>query len=227
MTARARRGASEPAFSLPALTAFDGAGLEPRHDYDALDFVEMDLTGQDAGDARFLECRLERCAVDRLSLRRARILGSLIADAHGASVDLADSTWRDSLVTGGRLGAVQLTGATMTAVRFHGTKLDYLNLSGAQLDDVVFEGCELGAVDARGATLGSVRFEDCSITELNVTEARLAKVDLSGARLSSLIGVDNLRGAIINHGQLLDLAPQLAAQLGIEVRPHPAPGAEQ
>ena len=72
---------------------------------------------------------------------------------------------------------------------------------------------------ARGATLRSVRFSDCSINELNVTEARLTKVDLSGARLRSLIGVDNLRGAIINRGQLLDLAPQLAAQLGVEVRP--------
>ena len=77
-------------------------------------------------------------------------------------------------------------------------------------------------MDARGATLREVRFRDCSINELNVTEARLAKVDLSGARLSSLIGVDNLRGAIINHAQLLDLAPQLAAQLGVEVRPGPA-----
>lgn len=219
MTARARRAGSDPAFSLPELTAFDGTRLDAHHDYDGIAFVDLDLTGQDAADVRFLESRLDRCAVDGLSLRRARILGSLIADAHGASVDLADSTWRDSLMTGGRLGAVQLPGATMTAVRFRGTKLDYLNLSGAKLDDVVFEGCELGDVDARGATLHSVRFSNCTITELNVTEARLSKVDLSGARLRSLIGVDNLRGSTINHGQLLDLAPQLAAQLGIEVRP--------
>ncbi|MGH2464813.1 MAG: pentapeptide repeat-containing protein [Candidatus Limnocylindrales bacterium] len=222
MTARARRPESEPAFSLPELTAFDGTRLEPRHDYDGIEFVDLDLTGQDAADARFVECRLDRCAVDGLSLRRARILGSLIADVHGASVDLADSTWRGSLVTGGRLGALQVPGATMTAVRFRGAKIDYLNLSGAQLDDIAFEGCELGDIDARGATLGSVRFSDCVINELNVTEARLAKVDLSGSRLSALIGVDNLRGAIINHDQLHDLAPQLAVQLGIEVRP-PSP----
>ena len=48
---------------------------------------------------------------------------------------------------------------------------------------------------------------------------RLNKVDLSRARLRSLIGVDNLRGVTVSHGQLLDLAAQLAAQLGIEVRP--------
>jgi uncharacterized protein YjbI with pentapeptide repeats len=177
VTARARRQAAEPLVALPDLAAFEGARLEPRHDYDAVEFVDCDFGGQDAGDARFLESRLDRCALDGLSLRRARILGSLIVDPRATTVDFADSTWRDSAVVGGRLGAVQLPGATLTAVRFKGTKLDYLNLSGARLEEVVFEGCELGAIDARGATLQSVRFSDCSINELNVTEARLTRVD--------------------------------------------------
>ena len=120
---------------------------------------------------------------------------------------------------------MHLPGATLTAVRFVGSKLGFLNLAGAELDDVMFEGCEIDGLDARGAKLRAVSFVDCSINELNVTEARLSKVDLSGARLSSLIGVDNLRGVMISHGQLLDLAPQLAAQLGIEVRPDDSNGA--
>jgi len=53
---------------------------------------------------------------------------------------------------------------------------------------------------------------------LNVAEATLSKVDLSGARLKTLVGVESLRGAIIGRDQLLDLAPLLAAQLGVEVR---------
>lgn len=94
-----------------------------------------------------------------------------------------------------------------------------MNLAGGQLDDVRFEGCEIDSIDARGAQLRAVTFVHCSINELNVTEATLTKVDLSGARLRSLVGVDNLRGAIISHGQLLDLAPLLAEQLGLKVRP--------
>jgi hypothetical protein len=43
-------------------------------------------------------------------------------------------------------------------------------------------------------------------------------VDLSGARLRSLVGVESLRGAIVSHEQLVDLAPILAEQLGLEVR---------
>jgi len=57
------------------------------------------------------------------------------------------------------------------------------------------------------------------VQELNVTEATLSKVDLSGTRLLALVGVESLRGAIVSHEQLLDLAPLLAAQLGVEVRP--------
>jgi len=204
---------------LPELATFDGDKLEPRRDYDAIDFVDCDFTGQDASDARFVECRLQRCAVDGLVLRRSRILGSVLDAIHGASVDFSDTTWRDSRVSGGRLGAVNLPGATLTTIRFVGSKLGFLNLAGAQFEDVVFEGCEIDGLDARGAKLRSVSFVDCSVNELNVTEAALSKVDLSGARLRSLIGVDNLRGVTINHGQLMDLAPQLAAQLGIEIRP--------
>ncbi len=39
------------------------------------------------------------------------------------------------------------------------------------------------------------------------------------ARLRTIVGVDNLRGAIVSHQQLRDLALQLAAPLGLEVRP--------
>jgi hypothetical protein len=43
-------------------------------------------------------------------------------------------------------------------------------------------------------------------------------VDLSGARLQTVIGVDNLRGAIVSPEQVVDLAALLAVQLGLEVR---------
>jgi uncharacterized protein YjbI with pentapeptide repeats len=204
---------------LPELTPFAGDGLEPRHDYDTTDFVERDFAGQDGPDIRFLESRLQRCNLDDASLRRARILGSLLEGVTAATIDLADSTWRDSEVVGGRLGAVNLAGANLTRVRFQGTRLGFLNLAGGQLDEVRFEGCEIDGIDARAGQLRALSFVDCAIGELNVTEARLTRVDLSGARLRSLVGVDNLRGAIISRAQLLDLAPLLAEQLGLEVRP--------
>ncbi len=216
-------------FALPDLSRFDGDSLAIGRDYDAALFAELDFTGQDVPDARFFECRLDRCCVDGLSLRRVRFIGCQLAGLFGASVDFADSTWRDSELVGGRLGAVTLAGAMWKDVRVHGMKFGFLNLAGARLEDVVFEECEIASLDVGAAQLKSVSFIDCSIEEITVAEATLSKVDLSRARLRTIIGVDNLRGAIVSHLQLLDLAPQLAAQLGLEVRPdrEELPGAER
>lgn len=216
-----RRAAPEREISLPVLTRFAGGRLETHGDYDAIDFVDRDFAGQDANDARFLECRLQRCGTDGLSMRRARISESLLSDLHGASVDFTDSSWRDSHVSGGRLGAVTLVGASWTGIRVRGSHLGFVNLAGAHLEDVVFEGCEIDGLDARLAELHSIAFIDCRLDELNVAGATLSKVDLSGARLRSLLGVESLRGAIVSHEQLVDLAPLLAAQLGLEVRGDP------
>jgi uncharacterized protein YjbI with pentapeptide repeats len=160
-----------------------------------------------------------RCRLDGLSLRRARIIESLLADVHGATVEMTDSTWRDSRLSGGRLGAATLTGATWTGIRVRGSKLGFLDLAGARLEDVVFEACQIGGLDVRSARLRSVAFIDCTVDELNLAGATLAKVDLSGARMRSLVGVESLRGAIVSSEQLVDLAPILAASLGLEVRP--------
>jgi uncharacterized protein YjbI with pentapeptide repeats len=219
MRSPTRRSTSERELTLPALTAFDGERLEPYGDYDAVDFSDRDFSGQDASDARFLECRLERCRVDGLSMSRTRITESLLSEVHGTTVDLADSTWRDSRVSGGRLGAVTLIGASWSGIRVLGCHLGFVNLAGARFEDVRFEGCEIGGLDARTAHLRSVAFVDCSVDDLNVAGATLSDVDLSGARLRALIGVESLRGAIVSEAQLADLAPIFAAELGLEVRP--------
>jgi uncharacterized protein YjbI with pentapeptide repeats len=217
--ASVRTSRPERELSLPALNRFGGDSLEAHGDYEAIDFIDTDFSGQDASDARLLECRLERCRLDGLSMRRGRIAESLLSEVHGASVDFADSTWRDSRVSGGRLGAVTLAGATWTGIRVLGSHLGFVNLAGARFEDVRFERCEIGSLDARTAQLRSVAFVDCTVDELNVAGATLSDVDLSGARMRSLVGVESLRGAIISDEQLVDLAPLLAAQLGLEVRP--------
>ncbi len=127
-------------------------------------------------------------------------------------------TWRESGISGGRLGALMLAGATWTGVRIHGAKLGFVNLAGATLEDVVFEDCEIGGLDLRAARARSVVFVDSAIDELNVAGATLAGFDLTGARMRSLVGVESLRGAIVSPSELQDLAPLLAAELGIEVR---------
>jgi len=95
----------------------------------------------------------------------------------------------------------------------------HLNLRGAVLTDVVFDGVVLRDVDLGAAKLTRVRFPGCRFERLDLTKAVLSGVDLRGATLDITRGVDRLGGAILDVGQLLDLAPALAGHLGIDVRP--------
>lgn len=199
------------------LTPFAGDALIPRGDYDAVHFAGFDFAGQAADDAAFLGCRLERCGLDGVSMRRARISETLLDELHATSIDAADSIWRDSLLTVRRIGALLAIGATWSSVRVRGGRLDLVDLSGAKLAGVAFEGCsigelDLGTVEARDLTLTS-----CEIELLDVSGARLVRADITGARIGAVKGVDGLRGATITPAQLVDLAPRMAAHLGIKI----------
>jgi len=201
-----------------ALAAFAGSSLEPQGDYDAVHFACLDFTGQAADDAAFLGCRLERCGLDGVSMRRARVSECLLEELHATSLDAADSIWRETLITVRRMGALLATGAELSSVRLRGGRLDLLDLSGANLSGVAFEGCAIGELDLGGVEARDLTFTECGIELLDVEGARLARTDLTGARIGAMRGVAGLRGALITIAQLVDLAPQLAAHLGIRVR---------
>jgi uncharacterized protein YjbI with pentapeptide repeats len=200
------------------LTAFAGTSLEPRGDYDAVRFAGLDFAGQAADDAGFLGCWLERCGLDGVSMRRARISECRLDELRAASLDAADSVWRDTLVTVRRVGALLSTGGSWSSVRVRGGRLDLVDLSGAKLTSVAFEGCVIGELDLGTVEARDLTFEGCEIELLDVTGARLIRTDLTGASIGAVRGVAGLRGATVTPAQLVDLAPLMAAHLGIKVR---------
>ncbi|MDO0927134.1 pentapeptide repeat-containing protein [Streptomyces sp. TG1A-8] len=213
------KGARRPEVRLPPLEPWDGAELVPDGDYDGVEFRAPDLTGQDGAGARFLDCALARCALDGTRLRRARLLDTLLTAPRGVGTDLSGATLRDVELTDPRLGGTQLHGAVLERVVVRGGKIDCLNLRGARLRDVVFESCVLVEADFAGARLERVEFVDCALREADLTGATLKDVDLRGAApLGIARGVERLSGAVIGPAQLLDLAPVLAAGLGIRVQ---------
>jgi uncharacterized protein YjbI with pentapeptide repeats len=205
--------------AFPELTPHSGERLATHGDYDAVAFTDLDLSGQNANNTSLLDCSLLRCRADGLLLRRARLVETLVADLQATTIDLAESVWRDSLITGGRIGAATASRARLTRVRFRALKLDFLNLRGATVQDVVFQDCVLGEVDATDARLTDVDFSGGRLDNLGVRGATLTRLDLSTASLQTLNGIDHLRGAIVSAAQLMDLAPLLADHLGIVVGP--------
>src|SRR6478735_8915977 len=210
--------ARRPEVRLPPLVPYDGEGLEPDGDYDGVRFEGVDLADGSGPGARFMDCALEKCGLDRTELVRARFIDSVLTGVRGVGTDLAGASLRDVEVVDARLGGVQLHGAVLERVLVRGGKIDYLNLRKARLKDVVFEGCVLVEPDFGGARLERVEFVDCVLKEADLTAAVLKDVDLrAAAELGIARGVDRLAGAVISPGQLMDLAPVLAAEMGIRV----------
>jgi len=212
------KAARRPEVRLPELVVFPGGELTPDGDYDGLEFRDKDFAGQSGEGARFMDCALTGCALEETRLGHARLLDSVLTGVRGVGTDLAEATLRDVELVDARLGGVQLHGAVLERVLVRGGKIDYLNLRSARLRDVVFEDCVLLEPDFGGARLERVTFTDCTLKGADLTAATLVDVDLRGAaELDVTRGVDRLSGAVITHAQLLDLAPVLAAQLGLRV----------
>ena len=122
--AQARR----PEVRLPPLEPYDGGKLEPDGDYDGLEFMDLDLAGQDGRGRPFHGLRAAGCALDETRLRRARFIDCVLSGVRGVGTDLAEATLRDVEVVDARLGGVQLHGAVLERVLIRGGKIDYLNL---------------------------------------------------------------------------------------------------
>lgn len=209
-----------PDLVLPELDPYEGGALEREGDYDSLEFDEVELTGQDGRGARFLECALRDVGLDEARLGHARLLSCRLERVRGVGTQLPGAQLRDVEMDQVRLGGVQLHGATLERVRIVGSKIDYLNLRQAKLRDVVFENCVLREPDFAGAALRRVSFVGCELRGAGFAQAGLRDVDFRGAASLDLSdGFDRLAGCVVTPTQLLDLAPALAARLGITVLP--------
>ncbi len=169
------------------------------------------------------ERELEGVVIAGTALDAAKLRGLRLVDVRGERISATSGDWRGAgllrvELREGRLTGLDLGEAKLREVRLVGCKLDYANFRFATLEYVSFEDCVLARADFQGARLDSVRFDGCQLGEADFTKATLNEVDLRGSELNGLGGsLLGLRGAIVDSLQLMDLSPQLAAELGIVV----------
>jgi uncharacterized protein YjbI with pentapeptide repeats len=196
---------------------------EPGRDEDYtgahLDAVEFD--DPDVSHTRFDESAFTGTTFTRGDLGRARFNDVWMARTRWigtswAEADLLDVTILDSVLAG-----VQAHGGTWRRVVLQGCKIDSLNLRATRLHDVTFRDCDLTEVDFGSATLTGVTFPGSKIGRARFTKATVKKLDFRKARsLDVAEGWDFLRGAVLDHDQLLEAAPALAQTLGLQIRDH-------
>ena len=158
---------------------------------------DVRLTGAALDDARFVDCRFERCdlsavAFTRLSMRRVEL-----ADCRLTGVDLGGASLHDVLFTSCKLDDANLRGVQGERITFADCVLGGTEFALARLEDAVFESCKLAGVDLRRAVLTGSTFPECDLTDV--------------------LGVDGLKGAKVTMLQALQLAPRFAQELGIVV----------
>jgi uncharacterized protein YjbI with pentapeptide repeats len=168
--------------------------------------------------ARLVECELRSGTLTGGDLGASAWRGSRLEAVRLVGVGLARSRWTDVELSGCALSGCELYGAQLKRVRFTDCVLDSVNLRGAVLREVTFAGCQVRDLDLGSAQLGDVRWAGSRIRRLDLSQAKLSRVDLRGADVDISRGLDRLHGAIVDHGQLYDLAPALAAHLGLTVR---------
>lgn len=170
-----------------------------------------------SGRRRLGSSRVTQLAVTAWSAAGASIVGSVLEDVSVVALAARESSWWNVEIGQSRIGSAELYDSMWRSVRFSHCKLGYLNLRGAKLTDVVFADCVIDELDLGRATANRVAFPGTRIGRLEPTGATLTDVDLRGASLAELGDLTGLRGASITFDQLLDLAPALAAGIGIRI----------
>ncbi|MDW4572098.1 pentapeptide repeat-containing protein [Microbacterium sp. M3] len=185
---------------------------------DGVAYADIAREAWELGTGATIEaCRFDRLGLETWTLRGARLVESVFANANVPVVSGARSTWRDVDVRDSRFGSVELYDAAWRGIRFTRCRLGYVNLRAAELLDVAFIDCTIDEIDLMDASARRVAFDATRIATLNATGARLADVDLRGAELGSAVGIDGLRGATISALQLQLMAPALAELAGLVV----------
>ncbi len=178
--------------------SLDWSGLSAaRVTLDTVSLLEPDLTGTRLRESGWADVRVAR--------------GQL-----GGS-DLTGASWRRIEVTAARLSGTIFAEAELKDVTFTDCKFDLANFRLATLTRVHFVRCHLLDADFAGAKLVDVRFSGCELTRADFSGAVMKSVDFPTSQLSDLRGIGGLSGSTLTHEQIIQLAPELAATLGINL----------
>ncbi len=187
-------------------------------DYEGALWQDAGWDAVQAGGTRFSESALSGMTVTASDLGRSRWHDVWWGRSRWVGADLTGADFRDVTVAGCALAATAASGSTWRRVHLVECRIQAMNLKFARLTDVVFERCELTDVDLGGAAATRVRFPGSTVTGLRLNDTTFTDVDFRGARSLAVTGdVTSLRGAVVDHGQLADLAPALAQGLGLRV----------
>jgi uncharacterized protein YjbI with pentapeptide repeats len=172
--------------------------------------------------ARGLNVILEQVAFSKSNFAQADLPSCQITDAR-----FSDCEFSGALFIGGSFHRTEYSSCRMTGfqpgqaylkdVLFFRCKLDHSSFRFAEMESVIFRECDLRGADFQEATLTKLAFEKCDLSGVELRRCKMANVDFRSSEIREIKGVEGLKGALIDSGQLVELAPAMAAAIGIRV----------
>jgi uncharacterized protein YjbI with pentapeptide repeats len=185
---------------------------------EGLQFAAADLTGISARNVTANEVVLDRCILLQAKLEKFRGMDLRMQHIDATAARCADASLLRSSITKCRMAGIDLSTSLLKEVTFEDCNLDLANFRYATLTRVQFIDCVLAEADFIGATLNHVTFVGCTLERTAFSQCKVTDVDLRGAHIISVSGWQSLKGATIDTQQLIAVAPQMAAELGLEVK---------
>ena len=180
--------------------------------------ARLDLTGT----VDLAYATLEQCVVsadaESVDLTGATVIDVDMSGARIASLRMRDTGVRRLRIGGGRIGTLDLSEARISELELRDVRIDYLNLGAAKATDVEISGCAIRTIDMPQAELTRVRFAATTSDEVDPRGMRAKDLDLRGLDALAYLDAHSLRGATLTSFQVQQLAPVIAAGLGIQVK---------
>ncbi|WP_435745511.1 pentapeptide repeat-containing protein [Microbacterium sp. PMB16] len=214
--ARTTESPAAPRVSPPDLPD-EFAAASPRRNADLI-AAALDLGGDtDLAYASLEQCTL-RADADAVDLTGATVLDVAMTGVRIASLKMRDAGIRRLRISDGRIGTLDLSGARIDELELRDLRIDYLNLGAARATDVEISGCSIRTIDMPQSELTRVRFADTTSDEVDPRGMRATDVDLRGLDALSYLDANSLRGTTLTGFQVQQLAPVIAAGLGIQIK---------
>lgn len=214
--ARTPESPAAPRVSPPDLPPVLEAGF-PRRSADLI-AARLDLDGTvDLAYATLEQC-IVRADAETVDLTGATLIDVDLPGVRIASLRLRDAGVRRLRISGGRIGTLDLSEARVSELELRDVRIDYLNLGAAKVTDLEVSGCAIRTIDMPQAELTRVRFTATASDEVDPRGMRAKDLDLRGLDALSFLDANSLRGATLTSFQVQQLAPVIAAGLGIQIK---------
>lgn len=207
-----------PRLSPPDIPPHLEDGVPPRRGAESFQQRWTELADQtDAAHTAITECAILGASVDSLDLTGATVVDVDVRDLRATALTARSARLRRVRITGGRIGTLDLADADVDELELRGVRIAYLSLAASRVSDLLVADCTIGALDLPQASVSRVSFVDSRADDVDTRGVQAKDLDLRGLEALSFLDPASLRGAVLSARQVQELAPALAAALGIRI----------